>query len=88
MKKIQKMSKEEALKFFTGVELSFVEYYKYVFTYRGKKEGQKIIVKFGGDSSSIYRMDMYPTETFYDAGFVNFKVDEFGEGYIYTFSEF
>jgi len=58
------MTREEALEFFKGVILTFDMYYKYKFTYSGEKEGKRVMVTYGGDSSEIYRTEFGPTEIF------------------------
>ena len=58
------MTRLEALAFFAGVELSFVNYYKYQFHYEGQKDNKDVLVTFGGNSSDIYKEEFGPTETF------------------------
>jgi hypothetical protein len=75
--KMPLMNKEEALKFFEGVELTFSNYYKFVFTYEGEKDGNLITVDYGG--CDIYRDEFGPTQKFWNIGFGYFKVIESGK---------
>jgi len=83
------MNKQEALKFFSNTELKFVGYFKHVFTYEGEKDGIKVLVNFGGDSSDIYREEFAPVESFYDVGFEYFQVlkSNKNDNLLYQFSE-
>lgn len=53
------MKKDEFLKNYGTIELSFSEYYKFYFTYEGysKSWGQKILIICGGDSGEVYRFN-------------------------------
>ena len=84
-----KMNKQEALKFFSNTELKFVGYFKFVFTYEGEKDGIKIIVNYGGDSSEIYREEFAPIEQFNDIDFEYFQVlkSNKNDNLLYQFSE-
>jgi hypothetical protein len=68
------MNEQEALEFFDGVELTFLYYYKFVFTYEGEKDGNLISVYYGG--CDIYRDEFGPTEKFSDINFSVFSVIE------------
>jgi len=80
------MDKIEALKFFNGTELQFKEYYKYVFTYVGQKDGEKVVAKFVGDASDIYKQTFEPTEIFDPYDDDQFSYEKIENG-VYLFSE-
>jgi len=81
------MNKQEALKFFEGINLNFNSYYKYEFNYIGEKEGKKISVCFGG-TEDVYREIYTPVEIFRDIDFEYFNVmEDENNNIIYIFSE-
>lgn len=53
------MTKDEFLDTYKNVEVSFTEYYKYTFTFRGISEnGDTIECSCGGTSEEIYRFEV------------------------------
>jgi len=88
---MNKMTKQEALEFFQGVELKFVFFFKYCFYYEGEKDGIPINVVFGGDSNDIYRTEYEAIEIFNkDEDFEHFQVlksDKKQDRLLYQFSE-
>jgi len=53
------ITRKEFFDKYGDVEVKFVGYYKYVFTYKGTApDGTIIVVGDGGDSSDIYKMDV------------------------------
>lgn len=63
------MAREEQrakfMELYSDVEVTFRNYYKYVFYYEGvTKEGNKIVVGCGGDADAIYREEVSNNATF------------------------
>lgn len=53
------MTREEFYEKYGGMELKFVSYYKYIFTFSGlTDEGYDISCGCGGNSEDIYRMEV------------------------------
>ena len=83
------MNQSEALKFFKGTKLKFVEYYKYQFTYTGEKDDKLIIVKFGGDPDTISKLHFTARLIFdIDEEFEYMKVKEVNNKDTYIFSDY
>lgn len=50
------MTREEFIEKYSDIKVSFLEYYKYVFTYEGTlPSGMTIRIQRGGNSDDIYR---------------------------------
>ena len=82
------MNKEEALKFFNGIELKFISYFKYCFTYEGEKEGLKLRVVYGGEADNIYKRNLGNEEVFENEDFEYFAISKNGKGEdVYIFEE-
>lgn len=59
-----KITIDEVVKRYKDTELKFSSYYKFSFTFIGVAEdGVKIVATIGGDSSNIYREEIFNNET-------------------------
>lgn len=59
------MNKEEFLSKYLIQKVKFEGYYKYTFYFVGKAEsGEEITIWIGGDTESIYRLDIDADETY------------------------
>lgn len=57
------MTMNEIIEKYGSATLYFKGYYKYMFTYSGEYNGDKITVEVGGNPDDIYRADLSEWET-------------------------
>lgn len=54
-----KMTKEKFIEKYGDILVTFTDYYKYTFTFKGTtRDGKTIVVDVGTDSDSIYRFEV------------------------------
>ena len=69
------MTREEFLAEYEGMEVSFVKYYKYHFTYSGIRDNKRITVTLGDECEDIYRDYFTATEVIRDFSLRGYSVE-------------
>jgi hypothetical protein len=52
------MTRNEVLNKFSYVDLFFVSYFKYCFSFKGETETHEIIAHFGSDQNTVYELEL------------------------------